>query len=57
MKLTQLQKDLLFGSLLGDGNLQTNSNGKTWRYRAIHKSQHKEYLFHKYEKMFHLQVS
>ena len=49
MKLTQLQKDLLFGSLLGDGNLQTNSNGKTWRYRAIHKSQHKEYLFHKYE--------
>lgn len=49
MKLTQLQKDLIFGSLLGDGNLQTNSNGKTWRYRAIQKSQHKEYLFHKYE--------
>lgn len=49
MKLTQLQKDLIFGSLLGDGNLQTNSNGRTWRYRAIQKTEHKEYLFHKYE--------
>nr|QWL15228.1 hypothetical protein [Ulva rigida] len=49
MKLTQLQKDLIFGSLLGDGNLQTSSNGRTWRYRAIQKSEHKEYLFHKYE--------
>lgn len=49
MKLTQLQKDLIFGSLLGDGNLQTGSKGKTWRYRAIQKSEHKEYLFHKYE--------
>nr|QUV75604.1 hypothetical protein [Caulerpa lentillifera] len=49
MTLTQLQKDLIFGSLLGDGNLQTSSNGRTWRYRAIQKSQHKEYLFNKYE--------
>lgn len=49
MTLTQLQKDLIFGSLLGDGNLQTNSNGKTWRYRAIQKSEHKEYLLNKYE--------
>nr|YP_009729357.1 putative LAGLIDADG homing endonuclease [Caulerpa ashmeadii]QHQ73269.1 putative LAGLIDADG homing endonuclease [Caulerpa ashmeadii] len=49
MPLTQLQKDLIFGSLLGDGNLQTSSNGRTWRYRAIQKSEHKEYLFNKYE--------
>lgn len=49
MTLTQLQKDLIFGSLLGDGNLQTSTNGKTWRYRAIQKSEHKEYLFHKYK--------
>jgi hypothetical protein len=47
--LTQLQKDLIFGSLLGDGNLQTSSAGRTWRYRALQKSEHKEYLFHKYE--------
>lgn len=49
MTLTQLQKDLIFGTLLGDGNLQTGTVGRTWRYRALHKSQHKEYLFHKYE--------
>ena len=49
MTLTQLQKDLIFGSLLGDGNLQTSSNGRTWRYTAIQKSEDKQYLFNKYE--------
>lgn len=49
MVLNDLQKDLLFGSLLGDGNLQTDNKGKTWRYRALQQSKHKEYLFHKYE--------
>ena len=47
--LTQQQKDLLFGTLLGDGNLQTFNDGRTWRYRAIHKNTHNEYLYHKYE--------
>lgn len=49
MSLTNLQRDLIFGTLLGDANLQTATNGRTWRYRAIHKSEHKEYLFHKYD--------
>jgi hypothetical protein len=48
MTFTQSQKDLLFGSLLGDGNLQTFSQGRTWRYRALQKADHKDYLFHKY---------
>lgn len=48
MKLLQEQKDLLIGTLLGDGNLQTQTDGRTWRYRALHKAEHKEYLFHKY---------
>lgn len=47
--LNQTQKDLIFGTLLGDGNLQTGSQGRTWRYRALHKKAHKDYLFHKYE--------
>lgn len=51
MTLNQDQKDLLIGTLLGDGNLQTNNKGRTWRYRALHKLGHKEYLFHKYEIM------
>ncbi len=47
MVLTQLQKDLIVGTLLGDGNLQT-LNGNTWRYRAFHKAAHEPYIFHKY---------
>lgn len=49
MVLTQLQKDLVIGTLLGDGNCQTQSAGNTWRYRAVHKLAHEAYLFHKYE--------
>lgn len=44
----QQRKDLLVGTLLGDGSLQTGSNGKTWRYRALHQLEQKEYLYHKY---------
>jgi hypothetical protein len=40
--------DLLIGTLLGGGNLQTN-NGQMWRYRAIHKAAHQPYIMHKYE--------
>lgn len=47
--MLQQQKDLIFGTLLGDGNLQTENGGRTWRYRALHKLEHKDYLFHKYE--------
>lgn len=47
--LTQLQKDLLVGTLLGDGNCQTQTGGNTWRYRAVHKLAHEAYLSHKYE--------
>lgn len=49
MTLLNSQKDLLFGSLLGDAHLQTGSDGKTWRYRALQKEDHKDYLFHKYD--------
>jgi hypothetical protein len=54
MTLTQLQQDLIFGSVLGDANLQSESGGKTWRYRAAALldggcfAGQKEYLFHKY---------
>jgi len=42
------QKDLIIGTLLGDGNLKTETKGRTWSYRAIHKKEHKEYIEHKY---------
>lgn len=47
--LNENQRNLLVGTLLGDGNLQTFSKGKTWRYRALQQASQKEYLFHKYE--------
>jgi hypothetical protein len=49
MQLTQQQKDLLVGTLLGDGNLQTETKGRTWRYRVLQKKEHKLYLDHKYD--------
>jgi recombination protein RecA len=48
MKLTQEQKDVIVGSLLGDGNLQTETRGRTWRYRALQQDRHREYLEYKY---------
>lgn len=48
MTLKMIQKDLIFGTLLGDGNLQTFNNGRTWRYRALQKAAHESYLRHKY---------
>lgn len=45
--LNENQKDLIFGTLLGDGNLQTENYGKTWRYRAVQKES--DYLNHKYQ--------
>jgi LAGLIDADG DNA endonuclease family protein len=47
MILSNKQQNLIFGSLLGDGSLQTFNGGKSWRYRALQKD--KQYLFHKYD--------
>lgn len=47
MVFSTKQQNLIFGSLLGDGNLQTFNGGRSWRYQAL--QQHKQYLFHKYD--------
>jgi len=47
--LNQEQKDVIVGSLLGDGNLQSFTKGKTWRYRALQQAHHKEYIEYKYK--------
>ena len=56
-KLTQIQREVLVGILLGDPSLQTFSNGKTYRLRVIQSEQHKEYLFHLYEIFKNLTLS
>ena len=46
--MTQEQKEILFGALLGDASLQTYTGGKTWRARFIKSNAHQEYLFYLY---------
>ena len=53
-KLTKLQHEILVGILLGDASLQTESNGRTYRLRISQSEQHKDYLFHLYEKFKNL---
>ena len=53
-KLTKLQHEILVGILLGDASLQTESQGRTYRLRISQSSQHKEYLFHLYDKFKNL---
>ena len=56
-KLTQIQREVLVGILLGDPSLQTFSNGKTYRLRVTQSEQHKEYLFHLCEVFKNLTLS
>ena len=47
--LSKQQKEILVAILLGDGNLETDNGGKTYRLGVLQSEQHKEYLFHLYE--------
>ena len=49
MKFSQTQKDLLIGTLLGDGHLSTRTCGRTWRYCAEQKADHYDYVLLKYD--------
>lgn len=40
---------ILIGTLLGNANLQTYTNGRTWRARFLLSNDNKEYLFHLYD--------
>lgn len=46
--MINIKKEILFGTLLGDANLQTYTGGKTWRIRFIQSNINKSYLFHLY---------
>lgn len=47
--LSELQHNMLIGTLLGDGRVSAIAAGKTWSYNAVQGEAQKEYLFHKYE--------
>lgn len=44
LTLTQRQKDILVGLLLGDGHLETQNHGRTYRLKVEHGSDQREYL-------------
>lgn len=39
-------EEIIFGGLLGDFNLQTQTNGKTWRLRLMTSNKHIDYINH-----------
>ncbi len=49
LKLNSLQKEVLVGSLLGDGHLAPNAYGKNYRFQVVHMKEHKSYVDYKYE--------
>lgn len=49
LKLTLLQKKVLYGILLGDAHLSTQDNGKTYRLHVYQSEKHKAYVYHLYE--------
>ena len=44
ISLVKRQREIIVGTLLGDGHLETQTNGKTYRLKILHAASQKEYL-------------
>lgn len=44
LKLTPRQQEILVGTLLGDGHMETQDSGRTWRLKIEHTLKQKEYV-------------
>ncbi len=51
LALTQRQRDILVGTLLGDGHLETQNNGRTYRLKIEHSIAQKEYVLWLYREL------
>ena len=49
LKLTSIQRDIIVGLTLGDGHLETQNNGRTYKLKIEHSVKQKEYLDWLYE--------
>lgn len=49
LKLSEIQKQVLIGTLLGDGCLDTQNNGRTYRLKIEHSIAQKDYVEWKYK--------
>ena len=50
LKLSDEQKEILIGVLLGDGHLETQNHGRTYRLKIEHALYQEEYTLWLYEK-------
>ena len=48
LHLTSIQREVLFGLMLGDGCLETSNNGRTYRLKLEHSISQKGYIEHLY---------
>ena len=48
LKLSSELREIIVGKLLGDGHLETQNNGKTWKLKIEHNVKQKEYFVHQY---------
>lgn len=44
LRISQRQREILIGVLLGDGHLETQNNGRTWRLKIEHAWRQKAYV-------------
>jgi DNA-binding transcriptional regulator WhiA len=49
LKLTDAQREILIGVILGDAHLETQNDGKTYRVKFEYSLKHREYANHLYE--------
>ena len=49
LRLNSEQREVLMGLMLGDGNLETANNGRTYRLKIEHSMSQKDYLEHLYD--------
>jgi len=51
LNLTNRQREIIAGTLLGDGHLETQNKGKTYRLKIEHCDAQKEYLYWIYQEL------
>lgn len=54
LKPTKRQREIIIGTLLGDGHLETQTSGRTYRLRIMHAVSQKEYIHWLYKELFNL---
>ncbi|HEY4479136.1 MAG TPA: LAGLIDADG family homing endonuclease [Candidatus Paceibacterota bacterium] len=57
IRISDFERDIIVGKLLGDGHLETKNQGRTYRLKVEHSIKQKEYVDWVYGKLRHLAMS